>query len=269
MPYTQPYRNHRSLTMRLLLAPLFNTLFSTLLALALGMDVAVAQTQPTAMRIVGVATAIHQDGSLGATLYREQHDVTPQQHTVIYTDTQGRVLARKQIRYQHGYSTPEFDLQDFMHHTRNGSEWHKGYFLIYQQDGYKQRTTKVIEPDAETAIDAGFDSYIRQHWAELVSGKTVPIKLVVAEPLVVLNLNITEVSAAHTGIPQRSEHYRYFLVNGSNALTRWVLPTLQLAYDRDSHLLQVYQGPSNILGNKGKVQDVNIQYSYTPLPAQQ
>ncbi len=269
MPYTQPYRNHRPLTMRLLLAPLFNTLFSTLLALALGMDIAVAQTQPTAMRIVGVATAIHQDGSLGATLYREQHDVSPQQHTVLYTDTQGRTLARKQIDYPHGHRLPEFQLDDLIHQRRSGSEWHKGYFLIYQQDGDKPRSTKVIEPDAETVIDAGFDSYIRQRWAELVTGKTLPIKLVVAEPLVVLSLNITEVSAAQIRIPQRSERYRYFLVNGSNALTRWALPTLQLAYDSDSHLLQVYQGPSNILGNKGKVQDVNIQYTYTPLPSQQ
>lgn len=244
-------------------------LFSVLLIFSGEIAYAQAQASPSSLRVAGIATAINKDGSLGQLLYREQHDITRQQHSVLYTDAQGRALARKQIDYPRGRTLPEFQLDDLIHQRRSGSEWHKGYFLIYQQNGDKKRTTKVIEPDAQTSIDAGFDNYIRQHWSELVAGKTLPIKLVVADPLVVLPMSIAEVSAAQTDIPQRSGRYRYFLVNGSNVLTRWALPTLQLAYDRDSHLLQVYQGPSNILGSKGKVQTVNIRYSYGELAGQQ
>ena len=226
-----------------------------------------ALAQSSYLRVVGVASPVKKDGSISQRVaYREQHHVSPQQHTVLYTDAQGLAIARKQISYLHGYTTPEYSLQDLVHHRRSGSEWQNNNFLIYQQDARNLRAEKVVQPNANTVIDSGFDHFIRKHWAELIDGKILPMSLVVADPLTTLHMNIAEVSAAQTAIPQHSERYRYFLVGGSNPLTRWVIPALHLAYDRDSHLLQIYQGPSNIPDREGKVQTVNIQYSYT-LPA--
>jgi len=223
-----------------------------------------ALAQANNLRVIGIASPIKKDGSISQrVVYREQHDISPQQHTVLYTDAQGQAIARKQIRYLHGYTTPEYSLQDLVHHRRSGSEWQNGKFVIYQQDEDEKRTEKTVKPDANTVIDAGFDYFIRSHWVDLIDGKILPMHLVVADPLTTLHMQVAEVGAAQTAIPQHSERYRYFLVSGSNPLTRWVIPTLHLAYDSTSHLLQIYQGPSNILDSDSKVQTVNIQYSYT------
>lgn len=223
--------------------------------------------QPKLLSVTGIAAPVTSNNSFSHRVaYREQHTISPQQHTVVYTDAQGHTLARKQIHYQHGYTTPEYQLQDIIHHRNSGSAWQDGHFVVYRQEGEQRQSEKVVQPSSNTVIDAGFDYFIRRHWDALIDGKTLPFTLIVADPLTELHMQVAEVSTAQTAIPQHSEHYRYFLVNSSNPLIRWVIPTLHLAYDRDSQLLQVYQGPSNIPDSAGKVQTVNIQYSYTLPP---
>lgn len=198
----------------------------------------------------------------GKPAYREYHDITKIQHTVRYVDENDKTIASKTVQYLHGFNTPEYQLQDQRVDINTGSEWKDDHFIIFRQEKSEKRHEKMVKPADDLVIDAGFDHFIRNHWDELIAGKVLPFSFAIADPLTILNMQLTEVSAAKTAITQHSDRYRYFLANSRNKLIGWAIPEIHLAYDSESRLLQVYQGPSNITDQNDKAQTVNIRYEY-------
>ena len=220
-----------------------------------------AQAEPKQLLVTGTASSL----KTGKLAYLEYHDITTAQHTVRYMDEKGKLIAEKTIQYLHGYTTPEYRLQDQRINRNTGSEWQKDHFVIYRQDKSEKRHEKIIEPEKDIVIDAGFDHFIRGHWNELIDGKVLPFSFVIADPLTILNMKIKEVSAEKTAIKQHSDRYRYFLASSRNKLIGWAIPEINLAYDKETQLLQVYQGPSNITDKNDKTQTVVIDYKYQSL----
>ena len=202
------------------------------------------------------------DINTGEVVYREYHDITPQLHTVRYVDPDNALIATKEIHYAYGYTTPEYALYDKRFDRRTGSLWQDGLFIIFKQDGVSKKHEKVMKNTADLVIDAGFDYFIRAQRAELLDGKVLPFTFVVADPLMALNMQLASVSQLKTAIPDKSERYHYFLASSRNRFIGWVIPDINLAYDKDSYLLMVYQGPSNLTDKHDKSQTVLIHYEY-------
>lgn len=213
---------------------------------------------PGKLLVTGTASSV----KTGKTVYREYHDITPQQHTVHYVDPSEKLIASKEIHYSHGFNTPEYLLDDKRFGKRTGSKWQDDHFIVFRQEQSGDPHEKTVKPADNLVIDAGFDYFIRSHWNELIDGKTLPFSFAIADPPTVLEMKITEVSAAETAISQHSDLYRYFLVHSRNRLIGWAIPDINLAYNRDNHLLQVYQGPSNITDQNDTRQTVTIRYEY-------
>lgn len=218
----------------------------------------VAHAEPERLLVTGTASNL----KTGKPAYREYHDITKTQHTVRYVDDHEKTIASKTVQYLHGFNTPEYQLQDQRIGRNTGSQWKDDHFIIFRQEKTEKRHEKKVNPAADLVIDAGFDHFIRMHWEELIDGKILPFSFAIADPLTILNMQLTEVSAAKTAITQHSDRYRYFLANSRNKLIGWAIPEIHLAYDNESRLLQVYQGPSNITDQKDKPQNVNIRYEY-------
>lgn len=213
---------------------------------------------PEKLLVTGTASNLKS----GEVVYREYHDISQQQHTVRYVNPADVLIASKTIYYSHGYNTPEYLLEDKRFGRRTGSKWQDGHFIIFRQENADKHHEKSIKPANDVVIDAGFDFFIRSHWDDLIDGKVLPFSFAIADPLAILDMKLTEVTAAKTAIKQHSDSYRYFLASSRNRLIGWALPDIHLAYSRDSHLLQVYQGPSNLTDNDDKSQTVTIRYEY-------
>lgn len=214
--------------------------------------------EPEKWLVIGTASNL----KTGEIVYREYHDITQQQHTVRYIDPAEKLIATKNISYHHGFNTPEYQQNDQRVNRQTGSKWQDDHFIIFRQEKSEKPHEKTIKPADDLVIDAGFDYHIRSHWEELIDGKILPFSFAVADPLMTLNMKLEEVSPAKTAIKQHSEQYRYFLASSRNRLIGWAIPDINLAYDHDSHLLQVYQGPSNITDKNDKNQTVIIRYEY-------
>lgn len=208
--------------------------------------------------VTGTASSL----KTGEVVYREYHEITSQQHTVHYVDPSEKLIASKEIHYSHGFNTPEYLLDDKRFEKRTGSKWQDGHFIVFRQEQSGGPHEKPVKPADDLVIDAGFDYYIRSHWNELIDGKILPFSFAVADPPSILDMKITEVSAAQSTIKQHNDLYRYFLVHSRNRLIGWAIPEINLAYNRDTHLLQVYQGPSNLTDQNDKRQTVTIRYEY-------
>lgn len=233
-------------------------LWQFLLAICLFASSVCVVAEPERLLVTGTASNLKS----GDIVYREYHDITQQQHTVRYVNPSDVLIASKTIHYSHGYNTPEYLLDDKRFGRRTGSKWHGDHFIIFRQENTDKQHEKTIKPANDVVIDAGFDFFIRSHWDELVDGKVLPFSFAIADPLAILDMKLMEVTAAKTAIKQHSDSYHYFLASSRNRLIGWALPDIHLAYNRDNHLLQVYQGPSNLTDKNDKSQTVTIQYEY-------
>lgn len=219
---------------------------------------ALVQAEPERLLVTGVASNL----KTGKVVYREYHDITKAQHTVRYVDEKEKLIASKTIQYLHGFSTPEYQLQDQRVDRKTGSEWKKDHFIIFRQEASEKRHEEKVDAADDLVIDAGFDHFIRTHWETLIDGKVLPFSFAIADPLTTLHMQLTEVTAAKTAIKQHNDRYRYFLASSRNKLISWAIPDINLAYDRETRLIQVYQGPSNITDQYDKTQNVTIRYEY-------
>ncbi|HSC75408.1 MAG TPA: hypothetical protein VLB90_04130 [Pseudomonadales bacterium] len=234
------------------------------LALCLLFTSILASAEPEKWLVTGTASNL----TTGEIVYREYHDITPQQHTVLYKNPAGKLIATKNISYNHGFNTPEYQQNDLRFDRHTGSKWQNNHFMMFSQEKSDRAYENTVKPADDLVIDAGFDYLIRSHWDELLKGKVLPFSFAVADPLMVLSMQVEAVSASETAIRQHRSQYRYFLVSSRNHLIGWAMPDINLAYDRDSHLLQIYQGPSNITDQNDTNQTVVVRYEYQQaLPA--
>lgn len=221
-----------------------------------------AIAMPPRLLVTGTAENL----KTGKTAYREHHDITKQYHTVRYVDPNEKLIASKEISYRQGYNTPEYTLHDLRFDRRTGSLWQDGHFVVFRQEGTKKIQEIKVLPVPDLVIDAGFDHFIRSRQDVLAGGEILSFTFAVADPLLTLNMKLEEVSQVETAIrlhdEQGNNNYRYFRAHSSNFLFDWAIPDINLAYDNISHLLQIYQGPSNITDMNDKSQTVVIRYEY-------
>jgi hypothetical protein len=217
---------------------------------------------PESLLVTGIAT--HPDNRQPA--YSEHHTITREHHSVRYLGTDESLLASKQLDYTQGYNTPVYTLEDMRFARQTGSLWQDGAFVVFQQEKSGKRHEKTFAPGSQLVIDAGFDHFIRSHWAALVAGEVLPFTFVVADPLVALDMQLQQIPAADSLIADKRDDYRYFVANSSHRLISWAIPEIHVAYDEKEKLLRIYQGLSNITDGNDKRQNVLIRYTYESLP---
>lgn len=129
----------------------------------------------------------------------------------------------------------------------------KGY-----KDSAEQRET-VKRPEA-TAADSGFHSYIRAHFAELMSGKKVRFNFGVAGNLDVYKFRARRIE---DGTFENKLVARFRVE--PDTLLRLLVDALELSYDTEQRKLLEYHGVSNLHDpSTGDAYDVRIIYPSTP-----
>ena len=196
-------------------------------------------------------------------LYRETHclNADGSERDVVYQDSNGKLIARKLVDYSSGATTPSF-----VQHNHYSSE---SITVDMQQDGVRmsivdrenrEATRSTVAQPSENlpvVIDAGFDSFVRQHWDELVNGQKREFQFPFADRESLVELRIQPQSCSYENGSDQC-----FRLDLANWFLRMMVQPIELGYDSESRRLTRFRGLSNIGDANGNGLVVDIRYSY-------
>lgn len=224
-----------------------------------------AMAKEPGMVFEGVATA--PDGE--QTLYREQHRINgscvdghwrPDQHQVDYLRPGlSEAFASKELAYPAGTPQPEVDFRQPKFGERlQISVTGDTLDIQWSADG-QQGGDWTLDITEDLVVDAGFDHFIRKHWASLTSGDAVEFRFLA---------------------PTRGESYGFvvepapepisgadhsFRIRPTGLVMRLAVDPIRLGY-RDDGFLTHYVGLGNIRRNQDENYQVAIDYSLKTAP---
>lgn len=198
------------------------------------------------------------DLSSGALLYREVHYVFDEggqsQRLVMYECADGRPFARKQVRMQADAQAPDFDMLDARWNYREGVRRRGNAREAYVQRSadLPEKARELVLP-ADAVIDAGFDEFVRRHWLELAAGKSLDFPFLVPSRRTFFEFKVV-------ALADDPHVLRIRLSLG--AWYGFLLPHIDVVYDRDTRRLQKYEGMSNVRDENLKNYIVRTQFTY-------
>jgi len=215
------------------------------------------------VRVYGEARDIHSK----ALIYTEEHRINTTTHKVTYRQGDGALIADKNIQYAQGYATPSFQLYDHRFGRTSGSKWQEGEWVLWQQEKSGKRDEKTIRPKKNLVIDAGFNHFVLEHFEALEKGNALDFTFAITDPPMEIPMTIQKKNCNNAIFSDAGEMVICLKVVAHNPLMRLFVPVIYLAYihnpdGRTTHLLSLYQGPSNLTNNEDKAQNVRIHYRY-------
>jgi len=198
----------------------------------------------------------------GRVVYRETHwrytEADRQQRLVLYRCPDGRPFARKQMRWQEGAgAAPDFDFLDQRDGYREGLRSRaQGREVYWQGSGPAPERSEQVQLGPDAVADAGFDSFVRRRWDDLVAGRPVHTAFLIpgdfdAVPVVIR-------LAADAAASADSSAVTFAIV-----LDRWyafAAPTTLLTYGRADRWLREFRGTGTIRDERGRRQAVRVEF---------
>lgn len=185
-----------------------------------------------------------------AELYREQHWLRsdgdhPIERLVLYRCPDGTPFARKRIDYRASATAPTFLFDDLRSGYREGLRRGATTALFFRANN---RAAERSAPVASTQLvaDAGFDEFIRQQWAMLVAGKTLPLEFAVPSRLRSMAFSVSRAGEAQVA-GEKAWVFRLKL----SGLLGLVAPAIDVSYGQQSHRLLRFEGLSNLRDDAG------------------
>ncbi|WP_426803075.1 hypothetical protein [Xanthomonas campestris] len=194
------------------------------------------------------------DGDSGALRYRESHWLLDDGgRLVLYRCKDGQPFARKQV--DGGGSAPNFSLVDDRDGYREGVRQRDGVREMYQQlPGKPERRTALPATETPRVIDAGFDAYLRTHWAALGSAAQ-QVEFVLPSLQRQLTFRVQRIG-------ETAGQRRYKV-----SLDAWygaALPALEVTYAIADKRLLEFRGVGNLRDANGRYPRVRIVFPDTP-----
>ena len=187
----------------------------------------------------------------GATLYREQHWIRsaagrPLERLVLYRCADGTAFARKRVDYRGSALAPAFALDDRRTGYREGLRRDADGPRVFVREGaHAPESTRRLDAAALVA-DAGFDEFIRLHWAGLVAGQRLPLAFAVPARLRSLPFSLQKLGSA-TVAGEAAWVFRLRL----DGLLGLVAPAIEVSYGQASRRLLRFEGLSNLRDDGG------------------
>ncbi|WP_372391102.1 hypothetical protein ACCQ05_14545 [Xanthomonas sp. NCPPB 3582] len=193
------------------------------------------------------------DADSGALRYRESHWLLDDGgRLVLYRCLNGQAFARKQV--DGGGTAPDFSLIDGRDGYREGVRRRDGVREMFQQPpGKPERSTALPAGEDERVIDAGFDTYLRNHWEALAStSQRVDFVLPSLQRQLAFRVERIDDSAGQ----------RRFRIS----LDAWygaAVPSLEVRYSIANKRLLEFRGVGNLRDAQGRYPRVRIVFPDT------
>jgi hypothetical protein len=201
-----------------------------------------------------VFTGYARDLSSRELLYIESHAVRAlgtanEQRVVKYLCARGdAAFARKVLQYGAKRTEPMFRLDDARTGYVEGLRRAGTTLEVFQRENGQAEWRKRPVPDAVALVsDAGFDEFVRKHWAELEAGKAVRFPFLVPSRLDYMSFKVQK--NRETMIEDQPASVMRLNLSG---LLGWFLPYIEVSYRKSDRVLMRYKGLTNIRDAKGK-----------------
>jgi hypothetical protein len=234
-----------------LLAAVANILLATSVAGPVGSAVDPSVVPSSIERFRGVARSKD-----GAVAYVETHEVRLSGGRITsaetrYSQADGRAIARLVSEYAPGSFAPDYEFQDLRTGAREAvRRAGDGIRLV---DGDRAKVLPLPE-DLPLVAGQGLDRYAREHLEQLAGGEVLRVSLALPGRLDAFGFQLRGERIENGRIRVRFEP--------SSFLLRLLAPSLEGEYDPATRRLVRYVGVSNVAGEDGSPQQVEISYSY-------
>lgn len=168
---------------------------------------------------------------------------------VLYRCANGtETFARKELTYGEVREEPEFTFIDGRGGYTEGLRRTANGPVVFQRDGAKAPAREAkVPPNVVIVSDAGFDEFVRKHWAELEAGKTVRFPFLIPSRLDFLTFKVKK----NREEPVEGTPSSVIRLNLSGVIG-WFLPYIEVSYRKSDQVLMRYEGLTNIRDQDGE-----------------
>lgn len=220
-------------------------------ALSSGFAVAADSSDGGVVRYVGEA----RDPG-GRLLYREAHYLDTRaaapRRVVLYQCADGRAFARKTV--DGSGPAPAFAFIDARDGYQEGVRTQAGKREVFWQAAKAAPVKRSrVEKTGASVFDAGFDAYVREHFASLQQGKSLRARFLIPSRLSALGVSVKPVPGAPPG--------HLDLKTRLDAWYGFALPELRLRYRIADRQLVRFEGIGTIRDAKGGHGKLRIDFA--------
>jgi hypothetical protein len=178
------------------------------------------------------------------------------ERVALYRCPDGRPFARKYSRDDGDARMPDFDFADARTGYREGVRREAGARRAYVQRSRERPQQEAPLPQpAQGVIDTGFDVFLREHWQALLRGESIRFDFLVPSRRRFYAFKVS-VLRHPPAPPPGSVTFRVSL----GSWFAFLLPHIDVSYDRASRRLVRYEGLSNVRGLDGRNYRVRFEY---------
>jgi hypothetical protein len=184
----------------------------------------------------------------GRLLYVESHHVKApgavgETRIVMYRcSLDGPAFARKELVYGAVREEPEFTFTDARSGYVEGLRRTAQGLRVFQQENARApRREEKVPAGTVIVSDAGFDEFVRKHWAELEAGRTVRFPFLIPSRLDFLTFKV--VKERDDAIDGAAVSVIRLNLSG---VIGWFLPFIEVSYRKSDRVLLRYVGLTNI-----------------------
>jgi len=211
------------------------------------------------------ADGIHKEVII-ARAYKDREKKTPvytEKHTAIYKngklqtsmndyfDLEGKKIAELNSDYSRSLMMPTYLFRNFKTGTKEGLRWEGGRYLIFRQEKGGPEEYKPLDNAENVFSCQGWHYYLIANLNQLKK-RPIKMKLIFPSRLDYYSFRIRPIESAEKMLTLRLEFDSWFI--------RLFAPHLDMIYDKNKKKIIEYYGPSNILDDKGEIQNVYILY---------
>ena len=197
----------------------------------------------------------------GELLYHEHHSFQYANGELLsaqveYKRPDGTLIGQKSLDFSQSQHVPAFRTELYDGRYLEGLRYEDGKIVMFSRKGHDaELKEKTIKPREAMAADAGFNTYVRSRFEELMRGDEVTFRFVAPNRLAAVKFD-----ARKTGERTIEElPVVDFRVEISSFLSLFVDP-LKLSYDPETRHLIEYRGLSNVRDEDGDLYKVRIIY---------
>jgi hypothetical protein len=211
---------------------------------------ALCAAAPFAAAVTGITfRGAARDVATGKPLYREMHFVsapgTAREVRIVHYQcpNSDAVFARKELDYTLSREMPRFTLTDArLGYVEGLRTLANGRAQVFQVPGSQRSERNALLPVRKSIVaDAGFDEFLKRHWAELERGQSIKFAFLVPSRLHEVEFKISKHGdAVIEGAPAS-----VIRLNLSGFLG-WFLPYIDATYRKSDRALMRYQGLTNM-----------------------
>lgn len=161
-----------------------------------------------------------------------------------YFDTNHKHIATRKIDFSKSKFAPDFKTEDLRTGYIEGAEVADNNVKLFtKKDKNSPLVEKIIQVPEPVVVDGGFNQFIKTHWQELESEKSLSFNFTVSSSLDYYKLRAAKVAMNENELTIKVEPYK--------ALLRWLANPIIIKYDRETHRILSYEGKSNIADDNG------------------